>query len=271
MASVAQRAPAGSASSWSFAVREFRFWMTNYRRTWRGSIYSSVLNPLLYLGSIGVGLGTLVNKHGDARLGGVSYLVFLAPGLLAAAAMETGIGESTYPVLGSVKWLKTYYAAVASPLRPSDLFHGHQLFIIVRLAMNCAIFLGAMAAFGAVRSLWVLAALPVAMLTGLAFAAPIEAWAITVQKDTSFAMIFRFGMIPLFLFSGTFFPVSQLPGWAQPIAYATPLWHGVALCRALSLGTASVGGTLAHVSYLTALTIAGIIVGHRTYPRRLYV
>jgi lipooligosaccharide transport system permease protein len=263
--------PPSPPSSFSFAVREFRYWTTNYRRTWRGSIYSSVLNPVLYLGSIGIGLGSLVNKHGSASLGGVRYLVFLAPGLLAAAAMETGIGESTYPVLGSVKWRRTYYAAGSTPLRPSDLFHGHLLFTAMRLVMNCAVFMAVMAAFGAVQSPWVLAALPVAVLTGLAFATPIEAWAITVMKDTSFAMIFRFGMIPLFLFSGTFFPVSQLPGWAQPIAYATPLWHGVALCRSLSLGTATIGGTLIHVGYLAALAAAGIVVGDRTYRRRLYV
>jgi lipooligosaccharide transport system permease protein len=263
--------PVPAPSSWSFAVREFRYWTTNYRRTWRGSIYSSVLNPVLYLSAIGVGLGTLVNKHGSAKLGGVAYLAFLAPGLLAAAAMETGIGESTYPVLGSVKWRRTYYAAASSPLRPSDLFHGHLLFTAMRLVMNCAVFIAVMAAFGAIKSAWVIAALPVAVLTGLAFAAPIEAWAITVMKDTSFAMIFRFGMIPLFLFSGTFFPVSQLPGWAQPIAYATPLWHGVALCRSLSLGTATIGGTLVHVGYLVALTAAGIAIGNRTYRRRLYV
>jgi lipooligosaccharide transport system permease protein len=268
---VAGPARPGPASSWSFAVREFRYWTTNYRRTWRGSIYSSVLNPVLYLGAIGIGLGTLVNQHGSAKLGGISYLAFLAPGLLAAAAMETGIGESTYPVLGSVKWRRTYYAAVSTPLRPADLFHGHLLFTTMRLVMNCAVFMVVMVAFGAAKSPWVLAALPVAVLTGLAFAAPIEAWAITVLKDTSFALIFRFGLIPLFLFSGTFFPVSQLPGWAQPIAYATPLWHGVALCRSLSLGTATIGEALLHIGYLAALTAAGIAAGNRTYARRLYV
>src|SRR5713101_9303507 len=269
-APAAGEAPAGPAS-WYYAVREFRYWMTNYRRTWRGTVYSSVLNPLLYLGAIGIGLGTLVNKHGSAKLGGISYIAFLAPGLLAAAAMETGIGESTYPVLGSVKWRRTYYAAAATPLRPSDLFHGHLLFTALRLVMNCAVFLAVMAAFGAVKSQWALATLPVAVLTGLAFAAPIEAWAITVLKDTSFALIFRFGMIPLFLFSGTFFPVSQLPGWAQPIARVTPLWHGVALCRSLSLGTATLGAALLHAGYLAALAGAGIAAGHRTYRRRLYV
>jgi lipooligosaccharide transport system permease protein len=257
--------------TWSFAVREFRYWLTNYRRTWRGSIYTSFLSPVLYLGAMGIGLGKLVDAHGTGRLGGVSYLAFLAPGLLAAAAMQAGIEESTYPVLGSVKWRGTYYAAAASPLRPADIFHGHLLFTAMRLAMNSAIFLVVMAAFGAITSPWVLAALPVAVLTGIAFAAPVEAWAITVTKDTSFALVFRFGMIPLFLFSGTFFPVTQLPAWIRPLAYATPLWHGVALCRSLSLGTATLGGTLVHVGYLAALAAVSIAIGERTYRRRLWV
>ena len=276
MAGVATRVP-GTAlpglapSGWSLAGRQLRFWLTNYRRTWRGSIYSSVLNPVLFLGAIGLGLGTLVNAHGSARLGGVSYLAFLAPGLLAAAAMETAVGECTYPVYGSVKWNKTYQAAVASPLRPVDIFHGHVLFVTLRLAMNCAIFLAVAAAFGAIRSAWMIAALPVAVLTGLAFATPIEAWAVTRTRDTSFTMIFRFGMIPLFLFSGTFFPITQLPSWLQPVAYLTPLWHGVSLCRALNLGTADLGQVAIDVGYLAALAAAGLLAGNRTYRRRLYV
>src|ERR1700685_125979 len=132
---VAGPALPGPASSWSFAVREFRYWTTNYRRTWRGSIYSSVLNPVLYLGAMGLGLGTLVDAHHSASLGGVSYLVFLAPGLLAAQAMQTAMGESTYPVLGSVKWRKVYQAAAPTPLRPADIFHGHLLFTTMRLIM----------------------------------------------------------------------------------------------------------------------------------------
>ena len=268
-AAAAPHSPA--ASGWSLAVRQLRFWLTNYRRTWRGSIYSSVLNPLLFLGAMGLGLGSLVDAHGTAPLGRVTYLAFLAPGLLAAAAMETAVGEATYPVYGSVKWNKTYQAAVASPLRPADIFHGHVLFVTLRLAMNSAIFLAVAAAFGAVRSPWMIAALPVAVLTGLAFATPIEAWAVTRTKDSSFAMIFRFGMIPLFLFSGTFFPVTQLPGWLQPVAYLTPLWHGVSLCRALNLGTADLGQALVDVAYLTALATVGMLAGNRSYRRRLHV
>ncbi len=259
-----------SGQSQSFAIRQLRFWLVNYRRTWRGSIYSSVLSPVLYLGAMGLGLGALVDHHGTASLGHVSYLAFLAPGLLAAGAMETAMGECTYPVLGSVKWLKTYQAAIASPLRPVDLFRGHVLFTTLRLAMNSAVFLIVMAAFGAIDSPWAIACLPAAVLAGLAFATPIEAYAITREKDTSFAMLFRFGMIPLFLFSGTFFPVSQLPAVVRPLAFITPLWHGVALCRSLSLGTAQLGASALHVAYLAAVTLAGLYAGNRTYRRRLY-
>jgi lipooligosaccharide transport system permease protein len=264
-------ARAGQVPGWALAVREFRFWLTDYRRTWRSSIYSSLLNPLLYLGAMGLGLGTLVDRHGTASLGGVRYVVFLAPALLAATAMQTAIHECTFPVFGSVKWNKTYQAAAASPLRPADVFHGHLLFVTMRLTMNCAIFLAVAAALGAVTTPWLALALPVAVLTGVTFAAPVEAWSVTRNRDASFAMIFRFGMIPLLLFSGTFFPVTQLPAWIRPLAYVTPLWHGVTLCRQLSLGTATLGGALVHVAYLAAVAVAGVLVGNRAYRWRLYV
>jgi lipooligosaccharide transport system permease protein len=260
--------------AWSFAVREFRFWLTDYRRTWRGSIFSSVLNPLLYLAAMGLGLGTLVNAHGTARLGGLSYLAFLAPGLLAAGAMQSAIGDATWPVYGSVKWGGNYIAAAASPLSPGDIYRGHLMFITARIAMNCAIFLTLMSAFGAARSPEALLALPASVLTGLAFAAPVQAWAITRTTDGGFNILFRFGMIPLFLFSGTFFPVTQLPSWIRPLAYVTPLWHGVTLCRELSAGTllaAGPGGALVHVGYLAVVAAAGLAAGTKTYRRRLYV
>lgn len=253
------------------ALREFRFWLVNYRRTWRGSIYTSLLGPLLYLGAMGVGLGSLVDKHGTARLGGVSYLVFLAPGLLVAQAMQTAASESTFPVLGSVKWRRTYQAAAATPLRPADIFHGHLLFTTMRLTMNSAVFVVVMAAFGAVRSPWVAAAIAVSVLTGLAFATPIEAFAITRQKTNGFSMIFRFGIVPMFLFSGTFFPVSQLPGWIRWVAYITPLWHGVVLSRSLALGHVYLPGAAVHLAYLIAVAAAGMVVAERCYSRRLYV
>ncbi len=253
------------------ALRALGCWLTVYRRTWRSSIWSSVLGPLFYLGAMGLGLGTLVNRHGTASLGGVSYLAFVAPAILASGAMNTAMGEASYPVFGSVKWNKIYIAAQASPLRPGDIYRGHLMFMTVRIAMNAALVTVYIWAFGAARSAWVVLAWPAATLTGLAFAAPIAAWAVLVKTDSTFAYIFRFGMMPLMLFSGTFFPLSQLPGWLRLLAYATPLWHGVALCRAFSLGRASLPGALGHVTYLAALAAIGIWAGARTYRRRLYV
>jgi lipooligosaccharide transport system permease protein len=173
-------------------------------------------------------------------------------------------------VYGAVKWDYRYVAARATPVRPADIYLGHLLFIAIRLVMTSAIFLAIAAAFGSVPSAWAVAALPAAVLTGLAFAAPVAAWAITVRRDTAFNYAFRFGMTPLMVFSGTFFPLSQLPGWLRVIAYATPLWHGVALCRALTLGTVTAGSIAIHVAYLLALTGAGLYAGARMYTRRLY-
>ena len=147
------------------------------------------------------------------------------------------------------------------------------MFMTMRIAMNSALVTMFLWVFGAARSAWVVMAWPAAVLTGLAFAAPVAAWAITVKQANSFAYVFRFGLMPLMLFSGTFFPLSQLPGWLRALAYATPLWHGVALCRAFSLGYAVDDplGMLGHAAYLAVLAAAGIWAGARTYRRRLYV
>jgi lipooligosaccharide transport system permease protein len=253
------------------SVRALRCWLTVYRRTWRSSIWSSVLGPVFYLGALGYGLGSLVDKHGTARLGGVAYVAFVAPAILATQAMNSGLGEASFPVFGSVKWNKIYFAAQATPLRPSDICRGHLLFITLRIAMNSAVFVVVMAAFGVIRSPWATLLLPAAVLTGTAFAAPMAAWAVTLERETPFSAVFRLGAVPMMLFSGTFFPVTSLPGWLQPVAYATPLWHGVALCRALSLGTVDAGGLAIHVAYLGSLTAAGLAAGAVTYRRRLYV
>ena len=261
---------AGWRSS-SRSLRAFRCWLTVYRRIWRSSIWSSVLGPLFYLGAMGLALGGLVDRRGTASLGGVSYLAFVAPAILATGAMNTAMGEASYPVFGSVKWNKIYVAAQASPLGPSDIFRGHLMFMTMRIAMNAALVTVYIWAFGATQSAWVVLAWPAATLTGLAFAAPIAAWAMTLQTENSFAYLFRFVMMPLMLFSGTFFPLSQLPGWLRLLAYATPLWHGVDLCRMLSLGHVDLPRALIHIAYLAALSAFGIWAGVRTYRRRLYV
>ena len=260
-----------SAPGRALTLRAFQCWLTVYRRTWRSSIWSSVFGPVFYLGAMGFGLGSLVDKHGTATLGGIPYLAFLAPAILTTTAMTTAMNEASFPVFGSIKWNKIYLGAQPSPLRPTDIYRGHLLFMIMRITLNEVIFLVVMCAFGAARSAWVVLALPAAVLTGAAFAAPIAAWAVMARKDSQFIYMFRFGMMPLMLFSGTFFPLSQLPGWLRPLAYATPLWHGVALCRGFSTGRYDWLGVGGHVLYLAVLAMLGIWAGARTYSRRLYV
>jgi lipooligosaccharide transport system permease protein len=261
-----QRPAAGGA-----ALRSFQYWLFQYRRTWRGSLVSTFANPLLYLAAMGVGLGSLVNRSaGAAQLGGVGYLSFIAPGVLAAAAMQTAAGESTYPVMASIKWIKTYHAMLATPLGVQDVLVGHLAWMAVRLTMTSTAFLAALALFGTLHSPLAVLALPVAILTGLAFATPITAFAATQTNDAGFALLFRLGIMPLFLFSGVFFPVDRLPGLLRPVAYATPLWHGVDLCRALTLGSGlTPAGAAVHVAYLTAFALGGFAAARITYRKAL--
>jgi lipooligosaccharide transport system permease protein len=253
------------------ALRSYEYWLFQYKRTWRGSVVSTVLFPVLFLASMGLGLGTLVDSSASGGVDGLSYLVFLAPGLLAATAMQTGVGESTYPVMGAIKWIKTYHAMLATPIGVLDVLVGHLLYIATRVLLGSTVFLAVMAVFGALRSPLALLTLPAAVLTGMAFSAPVVAFAAVNDNDAGFAALFRFVVTPLFLFGGVFFPVRQLPPVLEQLAYATPLWHGVALSRGLALGTATAGGVLLNVVYLSAWIAVGSWLAARAFQRRLAV
>jgi lipooligosaccharide transport system permease protein len=251
-------------------IRSLGYYASAYRRTWRSSVTTSFLYPVLYLAALGVGLGHLVDHH-VGHVSGVPYLDFVAPGLLAATAMQVAGNEATYPVLAAVKWVGTYFAMLATPLRVVDVLAGHLAWIALRLSLTAASYLAVMAAVGAVRSPWAVLALPTAVLTGMAFATPISAFAVAQDNDVGLVTIYRFGLIPLFLFSGTFFPVDQLPGWVQPIADATPLLHGVSLCRALVQGPLRWWPATGDALYLVALATVGAAVALRSYRHRLVV
>ena len=252
----------------ALAFRSYEFWLAYYRRVWRGSVVSSVVNPVFYLAALGIGLGTLVNKS-SAPPGGVTYSHFVAPGLLAAAAMQIGVTESTWPVLGSFKWTRQYFAMAATPLGPASILAGHQLFVASRLLTSCGAYLAVIALFGGIASWLAVFALPAAVLTGLAFSAPVEAYAASIEGDTGFSALFRFGVVPMFLFSGTFFPVTRLPEALQWVAYATPLWHGVDLCRGLVLGTIGGATAVGHAAYLLTWIVGGWTLARARYRRRL--
>jgi lipooligosaccharide transport system permease protein len=240
-----------------------------YRRTFGGSIITSFLNPVLFLAALGLGLGTYVDRS-TSSIGGVDYLVFLAPGLLAATAMQTGANEGMEPVMAAVKWTRQYHAMAATPLRVVDIAIGHFAFIAARLVLSVSIFFGVAVAFGGIESWTAMAAIPAAVLTGVAFATPIagfSAW--RYREGGAFAALNRFVILPMFLFSGVFFPVSELPDWVRPVAYVSPLWHGVALCRQLALSTGTALGALGHAAYLSTFVVAGTFVAVAMYRRRL--
>ena len=242
-----------------------------YRRTWRGGLFNSFMSPVLFLLAMGVGLGSYVDRGGGLSALGISYLTFLAPGLLAATVMQTASFEATFPIMGGFVWQRRYHAMHATPLGPPEIALGQLAWIATRITLVGAIFVLVMIPFGAVHSPLVVLAIPAATLTGMAFATPIAAYAATQKVMTSFNYIFRFGITPLFLFSGTFFPVDQLPSFLQPIAYLTPLYHGVALCRSLALGTigADIGAGFIHLAVLSVFIVAGLLACLAQFQRRL--
>ena len=253
------------------SLRVYEHHLLVYRRTWRGTLFTTFLSPVLFLTAMGLGLGRLVVPT-ITRPGswGVSYLAFLAPGLLASTAMQTAAFESTYPIMGAGSWQPPAEGMISTPIAARSVVLGQVFWVITRLAIVTSVFTLVMFAFGTARFPDGLIAMPFAVLTGLAFAAPIQAFAATQRNDTIFNAIFRFGITPLFIFSGTFFPVEQLPAIIQPIAWVTPLFHGVALTRGVALGTFDLARRrLIHVAALLAFVAIGVAASFVTFRRPL--
>ncbi|HEY3260382.1 MAG TPA: ABC transporter permease [Pseudonocardiaceae bacterium] len=242
---------------------------TWYRRNWRATVISSVAQPLLMLLAFGMGLGSLVRP--SPATGNVAYLVYLAPGLLAMAAVQIAAGESSYPVLSGFKWSRIYHAMTASPLTAAQLVGGQLTWIGLRLLASGAAYLAVIALFGGTRGVGALGALLFATLCGLAVSAPIVAYAASVQNEgTTFSALFRFVILPMTLFAGTFFPVSQLPAWVRPLAWVSPLWHGTELARGAALGTLRPLPAVGHTGYLLAMLAIGAVLAVWRFRVRLY-
>lgn len=229
------------------------------------------LQPSLYLLSMGMGVGALVSR-GDATFpGGVSYLAFLGPGLLASACMQTATFESSFPIMGKMTWRRNYEAICATPISPGAIVVGELLWLAIRLGMVATAFSLVLLAFGVIGSPMAVMAVPAAVLTGLSFSAPLIAFTGTLNntQGNAFNVVFRFIVTPLFLFSGVFFPVSNLPSWLQVVALATPLYHGATLVRGLVLGSIDMWAALGHTLYLVALTAVGVVAAFVTFARKL--
>jgi lipooligosaccharide transport system permease protein len=239
-----------------------------YRHLWRGNAASLFLNPILFLAAMGLGLGGLVDES-SGTVDGVPYLDFVAPGLMIASAVQLAAGESLWPVVAGVKWIRMYHGMVATPLRASDVFGGFVIWNALRSMFGATVFLVVATVLGAIPSAWGVLAIPVAGLTAAAFCAPLAAFSVTQDSDFAFPVIMRLGILPLFLFSGTFFPISDLPDWLEPLAFFSPLWHGVALARGATTGHLAMNAALVHVVVLLACVAAGTYAGTRTFTRRL--
>ena len=247
------------------------FW-TWYRRNWRATAVSSVLQPLLFLLAFGVGFGTLVDGSGRAAeaTGGSDYLVWLAPALLAVSAFQTAAFESTYPVLSGFKWQRVYHAMTAGPISPAQVAIGHLSWVGVKMAGSGAIYIAVIALVGGVASPGIVVSLLAAVLTGVAVASLVTAFAGTVTNEgAAFSALFRFVVVPMMLFSGTFFPIDRLPGWIRPVAWVSPLWHGTELARSAALDRWEPLAALGHLAYLLALLALGVVLAVRVFERRL--
>lgn len=264
----AQRALAGGA----LPRRNGALYVLEHRiRALRGyassAVMTSIGNPIVYLFALGVGLASLVPEG----LGGVSYLEFVAPALLCAAAMTVAANETTYPIVAGFKWNPIFFGMNASPITGRQIVHGTMLFIALRMTFAVAVYYAVILVFGAVPSVWGILSVPIAVLTGMAIGLLIASYASTLKDERGqLAMVMRFGFTPMFLFSGTFFPLDQLPLYLQPVGWISPLWHGVELGRLASYGHGIEPWLIAvHVGYLASIVVIGLWSTSRTVTRRL--
>jgi lipooligosaccharide transport system permease protein len=238
--------------------RQVDYWLTVYKRTWRASVISSFIAPLFYVVAMGVLLGGFIEGDPDTLEGATSYLDFVVPGLIAAHAMQTAVGETTYPVMAMIKWQRVYESMLATPLGVRDLVAAHLGFVACRLALTCGVYTLALAPFGVYATWWgPFLAFGSQVLVGMAFAALVYGWSARLQSESGFGVLFRIGVFPLFLFSGAFFPVDNLGAVGAWFARVTPLWHGVNLSRMFALDHVTWWLAGVNVAVLVALLVVG--------------
>ena len=233
--------------------------------------FYAVGQPLLYLVAMGIGLAALVSG-GVGTVDDVDYLTFVAPALLVSTVVMSVSGEMTYPVMSGFKWQRLYYGPAASPVSPGQIAVGHFTAVAIRFTIQATIFWVVMQAFGAsTRLLTSLLLVPIGVLAAMAFGAVLQAYAATVRDEGfQFSFVQRFVVMPMFLFAGTFFPLSVMPVYLQWIGWISPVWHGSQLARVASYG-ASVEPWLmvVHVLFLVACVVGGLLAAVRVYRWRL--
>ncbi|WP_185751322.1 ABC transporter permease [Arthrobacter sp. 31Y] len=242
--------------------------MRNYG--WSVVLYS-VGQPVAYLFAMGVGLASLVDANSEAAFGGVSYLEFVAPALLVSAAVMTASGEFSYPIMDGFKWRRVFYGPHASPLIPQQIASGHIMASTVRFLLQSVVYFVVVAMFGASPSPWGWVSAIVATVAALSFGLPLMAYAASITQDKGqFALVQRFIVMPLFLFSGTFFPLDSLPIAVRWIGWISPVWHGTELGRVFTYGMDKDPLlTITHVVFLLATATVGWVLVRRQFVKRM--
>jgi lipooligosaccharide transport system permease protein len=232
----------------------------------------AIANPVLYLISIGLGVGAYIDKNtGGMGVDGVSYITFLAPALLATAAIQGAIDESVYPTLEGFKWNKIFFSMNSTPLSGNHIAMGVFLNSLIRVIFTAVIYWFVMLAFGVLESPRAWLAIFTAVMAGAAFGALMQALAGMLEnEDIFFTVLQRFVIMPLFLFSGTFYPLTNMPIFLQWIGWISPLWHATELGRWLTYGHEISSLMLyTHFIFLNSLLLIGVIASRRIFTRRL--
>ncbi|HEU5126948.1 MAG TPA: ABC transporter permease [Glycomyces sp.] len=263
-ARAARPRPGYAAAAW----RAFGLQWALYRHIWHGTVFSTVVLPILYMISIGVGVGSYID---EGVVGGITYAEFIAPGLVCSVAVMMLGNDMVYPVFGGYQeWGGSYLAQRATPLRPVDILNGHLLYAVgFRPLTGCTIVAVVLAFFGVYASAWAALAVVAAVFVSISLAPWLFAWCSSLKNDAMLNAVFRFAIMPITLFSGVFFPAEQMPGFLQPLVWVSPLWHGTELARAATAGVASALPPVAHLAYLVALGVGGWFAARRVVARRL--
>ena len=252
--------------SWYVAEHRIRG-MRAYAQT---LVATSIGNPLIYLFALGIGLATLVDQ-GTGDVGGVCYLVFVAPALLGLAAVTVAAEEFTYPMLMGFKWNPIFFAMNAAPISGAQIVNGIYIAVVARMLPTTLLYFVVMLLFGAVPLATGILVVPIAILAAMSIGIVISSYTAGVENDTSqMALIMRFGITPILLFSGTFFPLTQLPIWLQWIGWVSPLWHGTELGRVVSYGMSEpLWLSVVHILYPLTLVIVFWRIAQGVVTRRL--
>ena len=255
--------PLAGGRSWRLVERN----LLVYRRIWL-LIVSGFFEPVFYLLSLGVGIGSLVGTVAGPDGQAIDYTAFVAPALLASSAMNGAVYDSTMNVFFKLKYAKTYDAMLATPLGPADIAVGEITWAQLRGTLYSGTFLLVMLALGLISSWWALLALPATMLIGLAFAAVGMAATSFMRGWQDFEFV-QLAILPMFLFSTTFFPLSVYPRSLQLLVQVTPLFHGIELIRPLTTGAGVGFGLLGHALYFLGMAALGLAVTARRLEKLL--